>query len=213
MTITIDTSQLTAVISKLKDKDPINTVVRIVATTMQSELKNRIHEEGKAANEGDIGQYSTKPTYIDGSAFQANKLQPFVGKPKEGKVSKFEKVTTTNLKTKKTKTIGKIGVFENGNVRQSTYVKNGYSEYKTRIGRNTIGKVNLSLSGQLNAQFVLIGIPNGWGLGWQDTEKYLRARALEKKYGKLIWGLSKDEELEVQRIANYEVQRMIDAIR
>jgi hypothetical protein len=40
----------------------------------------------------------------------------------------------------------------------------------------------------------------GYGFGWPDREKLIRARALEKKYKKKIWALTEGERKQVSDI-------------
>lgn len=155
-------------------------VIRTVAVSMNAVVRTRIHEKGKAADGSDIGTYSTKPMYV---SVDANPGKSF-GKPtgKHGQA-----VFKTGKRA--------------GKPHRSKYFAGGYNEFKTAIGRNQIGKVNLSLSGQLNSQLSVIGTANGYGLGWPDDEKYNRAMALERKYGKTIWGLTDEEAAQVPEIA------------
>lgn len=145
------------------------TLLRVVATTILADIKTRIHEKGLASDNSAIGQYSTKPMYV---SVAANAGRSF-GRP-IGKTGKSKFKTT-------------------GEDHKSRYFEGGYNEYKSKIGRNELGSVNLSLSGQLNAQFTVQPTANGVGLGWPDAEKFKRALALEKKYGKQIWKLTADE--------------------
>jgi hypothetical protein len=147
-------------------------LARTVASTALAELKSRIHEQGKAADGSDIGRYSTVPIYI---SVKSNPGRSF-GLP-TGKTGRY--------------------VFESGKKEgqrhASKYFPGGYNQYKIEIGRNTLGKVNFSLSGQMNSQFTIQPSSNGYGVGWGDTEFTDRAKGFELKYGKKIWTLSKDE--------------------
>lgn len=67
-----------------------------------------------------------------------------------------------------------------------------YGERKTRLGKNQLGKVNLSFTGQMSNQFQVIATTEGYGIGWSDEEKIRRAGYLEERYGK-VWGLSEEE--------------------
>lgn len=156
-------------------------LLRTVATTMIADIKTRIHENGIASDGSKIGSYSTKPMYV---GKKSNVGKDF-GRPigKTGK-SKFK------------------GGKKKGEDHTSRYFEGGYNQYKSAIGRNTIGSVNLSLSGQLNNQLTIKPTENGYGIGWLgDTKKSGKkslpmidlAKALEKKYGKRIWGLTEEE--------------------
>lgn len=142
-------------------------LLRAVALTSLAEIKTRIHEEGKAADGADIGRYSTKPLYVN----PRNSPKAFTPKGKTGRVK-----------------------FESGKPLKTRYFADGYGGFKSFIGRNLLGKVNLSLSGQLNKQFLLFPTTDGWGLGWADDEKYTRAIGLERKYRREIYNLTDEEE-------------------
>ena len=89
----------------------------------------------------------------------------------------------------------------------SRYFPGGYNEFKTAIGRNKLGTVNLSLSGQLNSQLTVQPTARGYGFGWPDEEKLKRARALERKYGKKIYDLTEDElRLAIEVTENYVIR-------
>jgi hypothetical protein len=154
-----------------KGGEHYNGILRQVATSTLGVMKMRIHEEGKASSGGDIGQYSTKPAYISINEPVRVSLRP-IGKTKQ-----------STFKTGK----------KAGQDHKTRYFVNGYKEYKTAAGRNLLGKVNLSLSGQLNSQFTVIPTNEGWGLGWADKEKLERAKGFEKKYSKPIYNLSQEE--------------------
>lgn len=162
-----------------KGGEGYSTVLREVATTMRGEMGRRIHSEGKNANDSKIGDYSTKPIYV---SISDNPGRSF-GRP-----------------------IGKTGrsVFKStGKDHKSRYFEGGYSQFKTAIGRNQLGSVNLSLSGQMANQFSVVATADGYGLGWADTEKLERAKHLENKYGK-VWGLTEGEkELANEIIADH----------
>jgi hypothetical protein len=147
-------------------------LARTVASTALAQLKSRIHEQGKAADGSDIGTYSTKPIYV---SVKNNPGRSF-GLP-TGKTGRY--VFKTGKKA--------------GERHASKYFPGGYNQYKTEIGRNTLGKVNLSLSGQMNNQFTVQPSSNGYGIGWGDTEFTDRAKGFELKYKKKIWALSKEE--------------------
>jgi len=145
---------------------------RAVSVSMLTEVSKRIHEKGLAADGGIIGVYSTKPIYISKTANPGKDFGEPTGK-------NGQSVFKSGKKSGKSHT--------------SKYYQQGYLGYKNDIGRNELGTVNLSLSGQLQKQFTIIPADNGWGMGWPNDEMYFRALALEQKYGKPIWALTKEE--------------------
>ena len=183
-------SVLAPYILKLGTNEMADRVTKIVASTMLGDIRARIHQEGKASDGSDIGQYSTKPMYVSVKANPGRSMGTPFGKP-----NKFGKRFAKFASGKKA-----------GQPHTSKYFEQGYLAYKNAIGRNVLGKVNLSLSGQLDNQFTLIQTPVGWGLGWFDTEKIRRANALQdRKYRKRIWGLSKEETERAKAIAENAV--------
>lgn len=166
------------IIVQLSTPELADRVTKIVAVEMLGEMRARIHQQGKAADGADIGKYSTTPMYVS----QKQNVGRSFGAPL-GKPNKNGKRFSTFASGKKA-----------GQKHTSRWFERGYEGYKNAIGRNTLGKVNLSLSGQLDAQLTLIQTPLGWGLGWFDVEKYRRAVALqERKYKKPIWALTSEE--------------------
>jgi hypothetical protein len=169
-------------------------LLRTVATTLLADVKTRIHEKGIASDGSAIGQYSTKPMYVSSTA-------------NIGSAAKFGRP------------IGKTGrsKFQSGKRKgadhASRYFPGGYNEFKTKIGRNQLGSVNLSLSGDMNSQLTVQATSNGFGFGWPDGtgkgSKFQRAGFLEKKYGKKIWGLTDEEKVKTISLAkNYVIHAL-----
>lgn len=175
-------------------------LLRTVATSLLGVVKHRIHEQGLAADDTKIGVYSKIPIYI--SLSQSPRKFATKGKNSDATIS----VSSSNIATRKTST-AKVGAMKNGKIRASAYFAGGYDEFKTTVGRNTLGgNVNLSLSGQLNSQLTVQATKRGYGYGWPDSEKLKRAKALEKKYGKLIWALTVSEKVLVKDVATQYVK-------
>lgn len=166
----------------MKGGEGYDTVLRSVASSMIGVIKKRIHEDGKSADDSNIGQYdTTHPLYV-------NPLKSLKSFAPMGKTGKYK--------------------FKNGQPHKTKYF-DSYKGFREGIGRPT-DKVNLSLSGQMNSQFTVIPTENGYGLGWNNTEMYKRSQGLETKYAKTIWGLTKEESEQVTEIANYETGKLID---
>lgn len=183
-------SVMAPIIANISTPALADRVTKVVASEMLGEIRARIHQQGKAADGSDIGAYSTKPLYVSIAQNVGRSFGAPLGKPnKYGKRrSKFES--------------GKKA----GQSHTSRYFERGYEGYKNAIGRNTLGKVNLSLSGQLDSQLTLMQTPLGWGLGWADAEKFKRANALQdKKYRKKIWALTNEEAEKAVKTAEREV--------
>jgi len=164
----------------------LNNIVRIVALTQLANMKVRIHQDGKAADGSAIGNYSTKPMYVSATSNIGNAKK--FGAP-----------------------VGKNGLskFKSGKQKKSKYFEGGYNQFKTTIGRNQLGTVNLSLSGQLDKEFTLIATSKGWGLGWNDEKKLKRAKHLEKKYGKAIYQPTQEELEIISETAEFELKNAV----
>lgn len=161
---------------------------RTVGISLLGDVKTRIHEQGLASDNTKIGSYSTKPMYVSAKANVGRSFGRPIGKTG---LSKF-----------------KTGA-RKGQDHASRYFPGGYNEYKTKIGRNRLGSVNLSLSGTLNNQLTLQPTERGYGIGWASEELYKRAKALDKKYGKPIWKLTDEETNKTISIARNFVDRAI----
>jgi len=158
-------------------------VVRKVALGALTDVRMRVFTEGKDSNSSKIGNYSTRAGYFTTRG---------IGKG-----------LSARGKTGRTK-------FKNGRSLKTRYFADGYSGWKTAIGRNTLGSVNLNLSGSMRNNFQLFKTSSGWGIGWSSDKLVERARHFEtKKYNKAIWMLTKKEQKEASRIALIEIGNAI----
>ena len=196
-------------------------IMRIVASSMLGVIKTRIHEEGKASDGTPIGtHYSTKEMWASKSQFVGSGFKP-QGKVKVGSEVKagtnyktldtlyYSKDGERKLKKQKTAVKGNSSDATNKQqLRRTMYLADGYEEFRRIQGRR-VDTVNLSLSGQLNNQLVVIPTQTGYGIGWQNTEFLNRAYALEKKYKKLIWALTENENKLAADVAGDEVTKLL----
>lgn len=169
------------------------TTMREIATTMRAEIGRRVHSEGKNSNDSDIGQYSKKPIYVNTDANVGRSFGRPIGKT--GK-SKFES--------------GK----KKGQDHKSRYFAGGYNEFKTAIGRNRLGKVNFSLSGQMSNQFSVVEVGDTFGVGWANTEMTDRALALDKKFSRdsfKVYALTEKEKELSNAIAEQQIFKLLNS--
>jgi len=160
---------------------------RIGAESMLAEVRERIHSKGLSADNSSIGQYSRKPIYVS--------LKSNVGNNKS-----FGQPAGKNGNT----------TFSSGKKHKAKYFGEGYSQFKTAIGRNQLGSVNLTLSGTMQNQLAVLPKSGGYGLGFQNAELLKRALFFEqKKYKKQIWALSIDEKELLKQIIKVEVKNAI----
>lgn len=162
-------------------------ISRIGAESMLSEVRERIHSKGLAADGSAIGQYSRKPMYVS--------LKSNIGNNKS-----FGQPAGKNGNT----------TFSSGKKHKAKYFGEGYSQFKTAIGRNQLGSVNLTLSGTMQNQLVVLPKNGGYGLGFSNSELLKRALFFEeKKYKKRIWALSIDEKAILKEVIKFEVRNAI----
>lgn len=179
--------QLAPIFEQLKKFNPSeqtgSRIIREVALTAMAEIRERIQNRGEATQGGDIGKYSRDPMYVPVSEMVGKKLRP------DGK--------EFNGKRRSTFASGK----RKGKAHSSRYFEDGYDQYKSEIGRNTLGKVNLTLSGQLFNQLRLFPTSQGWGMGWSGSELAERAEDLTIKYRKQIFSPSSSERENAVKLA------------
>ncbi len=173
----------------LSNKSKISERVTIVAAkAVEAKYKTRIFKDGKDSNGGLIGDYSTKPFYIN------PKSETLIG-VKKGNI----------------KPIGKNGQkqFKSGKPHKTSYLAGGYKELRQKTGRQS-AKVDLNLSGSLLAaiqtgrrgQFVV--------LGYTSTKKFLVMQGNEKRFNKKIANLSTAELQTFRNSARGELLRLVN---
>lgn len=166
--------------NKIKGVDVLmDKIVREVALTTRSQNLNRVHNEGKTADDTMIGdtQYSTKATYIS--------------------LDKSPKKFTPKGKTGKSK-------FKNGKQHRSGYFPDGYKGFRTAIGRTT-SHVNLQLSGLLKTKLQVQGAGKTYKVGFESGYGSDVAEGLEQKYSQQIWGITPSEEKELVEIVENRI--------
>lgn len=149
-----------------------NSMVQSIATTLLSDIKTRIHQQGLAADGSRVGEYSRKPMYVP------------ISKSGGAPVGKTGKAV---FKTGKRK----------DQLHASRYYPGGYAQYRATIGATE----PLVLTGVLKNGFSFRATTNGFTLGWADSKLSARAAALERKYGKPIWSFGPTEKSKALLIA------------
>jgi hypothetical protein len=142
-------------------------------------FKKRIHQEGKASDGSQIGTYS--PGYM--------------------------KVRTGNFgnsgRASRGRNAGKIknaGVYVRG-------AKKGSPRPKYNRTGDTM--VILSLTRQMENQLTVIPIPNGYGVGWHDSQNFQKAGWAEKTYRKKIYSLMSEEHAKVIEMAEQAISEAL----
>ena len=185
ITVSVDTSALKEKLAQFTMQGGsiptvYDTVLRKVATTMLGTVKNRVHEDGKDASGGQIGTYTHEYMVVRTNSFQ------------------------NNLKTKgKDKGKGRTtsaGEFTKGkNKGQARPIYN----------RTSDTKVVISLTRQMENDFVVIPTDKGYGLGYNNPDNKLKAGYVEATYKRKIFALTPDEQQEVTTIAQTELNNAI----
>ncbi len=120
---------------KVKNLKNFTAPLKIAAFTATAKMGERIFDEGKKEDGSPIGQYSTKPFYINPDVLKNMKVPGNIGVPK-GKTGKT-KFTTGKKKGERHKT---------------KYLEGGYKELREKLGRQT-AYVDLTLSDELKFDF------------------------------------------------------------
>ncbi len=178
---------------KLKGLKNQKKLLRDIAVSLQTSNIRRIHNEGKAVT-GKIGSYSTKPTLIGAKSFRkkTTAAKVFGSKKKRSKL-KWRKVRSA------------------GNVVNLAVLEGGYKAIRSLDG-DKVAFVNLQRTGDLKRAFEIATISGGYGVGFNNATDAKKAKALESKYGKIIWGISQADNKAIDRIIAKELKKKIGDI-
>lgn len=186
MTIEDQIKNLEKLVERLSDDKAIqNRVTTVAALEVFADYKTRIFTDGRSTNSSRIGDYNTK-------AFYAGKSQ-LKGLPK----SKF-------------KPKGKTGQskFKNGKPHKTTYLKNGYFQFRKVAGRqNRYVDLNLTGASERSIQFGTEG--DAVVFGFTDDRRRKILEANELRFKKQIFTLSQDEIKTFNTSAVREIKRII----
>lgn len=159
-------SNITEVVNIIYAKlDGINVkeMTAIQASTLIAEMKKRIHKDGKASDGGNIGKYS--------KGYIAVRSGIFKNSGKQSKGVKTVKVANAGKKTKG----GSVG------------------SKRTNYNRGTDPKVIISLTGQLENDYIIIPLKDGTAIGFSNSHNYDKSQWVENTYKKKIFNTTKAE--------------------
>lgn len=182
MIYTSNTSTIVSAVKKkleaLKNPDEM---LRQVALGILSEIKVRVHKEGKAASGEQIGTYS--PGYMKLRTGNYGNAATYQRGPKKGEVK------------------------QGASSDPGTYTK-GINKGQSRPKYNRDGstKVIFSLTRQMENDLSVIAIPNGYGIGYKNAENFNKSQWVEKIYNKPVWKLSDEEKKIALNIAEDYIQ-------
>lgn len=178
---------------KLKGLKNQDKLLRDIAISLQTSNTRRIHNEGKAVT-GSIGSYSTKPTLIGATSFRK--------KGTAGKVFGSKK-KRSQLKWRKVQSGGKVV--------NLAVLEGGYRAIRSLDG-DKVAFVNLQRTGDLKRAFQIAAISNGYGVGFDNATDAKKAKSLEDRFGKIIWGISASDQKAIDRIIAKELKKKIGDI-
>jgi hypothetical protein len=178
------------IIEEALNKKALNEIALPDFKVFEAVYKERIFVKGKATDGKGIGQYDTKPFYVNPSseALRGVKKSGFKPMGKNGK-SKFK-----NGKSKKTK-----------------YLKSGYSQFRSLAGRNS-SFVDLNLSGA-SLQTIQAGIKGkNLVLGFTNQNRLVILESQEARFKKDIFKPTKDERGKLRERVIASIQNKIKTI-
>jgi hypothetical protein len=185
--ITFNISGLDEVRDKIASID-MDALCYKVASSLNAEIRNRVHVEGKSSDGSPIGKYSKGYMVVRTGSYMNRKLtnsESDSGYFTRGKNSIWDIKSKKAIEVKKDKQT-------NGSMRP---------KYNRDISR----KVVLSLTRQMENDMQAtqpIPIEGGYGIGYSNENNYDKAIWQEEKYGKSIWNLSEDEKQLAKEIIN-----------
>ena len=173
ITVKINTSGIGKLLKEkvdlIRDRDKL---MQFLATSMLSEVKVRVHQDGLDSNGQRIGTYS--PAYM---------------KVRTGLFS-------SNDRFKRGKNKGKTkagGVYTRGAQK---------GQPRKKYNRTSDTKVILSLTRQMENDMVPIPTETGYGIGYTNPFNKTKALWQEATYNKKIWSLTPDETQKVFTLTN-----------
>ncbi len=205
---------------------PIDDITVSIGQALVASNIERIHQDGKAVDNTLIGQYSTKDILVGKKSFikesawntlyknniQLNKRLKRAQKAKTKAAFKdfatFEKASIREENIKKNYS-GWRTIKKNGKLYKLILLPGGYKQLRAIQGRKT-DKVNLNYSGKLQSELNLVVVNNKADIGFTTSYGGTISEALEDKYGKKIWGVSKADKKEIINIIKEEILKKLN---
>jgi len=185
--ITVNISGLDEIRNKIANIN-MDSLCYEVAVKLKDEIDKRVHFEGKASDGSQIGEYSEGYMKVRTGNYSENAI-------KRGK-------NKGNFKEKKSQAKAEAGVFTRGP--RKGQPRPVYNQPNDR-------KVILALTNHMQQDFAgtpPIPVENGYGIGFTEEFSYNKALWNEKRYGKPIWNLSKEENQLAQDIVSKYVEEI-----
>lgn len=154
-------------------------ILRSVALTTMASMRKRVHVEGEASDGSQIGRYSKGYLVTRSGQFQNNRK-------KRGK-----------------------GFVKAGNQKGAYTKGNKAGQKRMYYNRGTDHKVILSLSRTMENDMTVMGIPGGFGIGYNNPENLNKAIWNEQRYDKKVWSLSEAESEMVDNIVSEYIDEIL----
>jgi hypothetical protein len=200
MPVTVNISGLDG-IRLMLDSIDMNALCLEIANSLKSEIKHRIHEEGKAADGSEIGTYSKG--YIKVRTGNYDDIKRKNGDYYSGGAKYKRGAKKGDFKEKKSQEKSEAGVFSRGPRK---------GQPRPVYNRKNENGVILSLTRQMEKDMDAtnpIPIEGGYGIGFTNDFNYDKSQWNDKRYGKTVYDLTeKEEQLMNDIIDRYMGERM-----
>ncbi|MDR1762764.1 MAG: hypothetical protein LBR64_02235 [Dysgonamonadaceae bacterium] len=183
--ITIQVNGLDELIAKIGSID-MDAITLDVASTLKSEIKHRIHTEGRAADGGLIGTYSAGYMKVRTGNYDETRI-------KSGK---------NKGQFREKKTAGQAGVFTRGTRK---------GQARPVYNRGNDNRVILSLTRTMEKDMDAthpMKIENGFGIGFTNEANYMKALWNDNRYGRTIYSLTENEKQLVEEVVHNYLEKL-----
>lgn len=221
-------SNINQVLNEIADKLgnlPLDTITAQVGQYLVGSNIERIHQKGKAVDETQIGEYSTKDILVGKKSFTKesswNKLykdNTNLTKKRKRAQKALNKAALSNDIEKFSKAKEKVKKLSEDNwrtvnVKGTNYhlilLKGGYKELRRMQSKKT-NFVNLNYSSKLQSELNLVVKNNVADIGFISDYGAKVSEALEDKYNKQIWGVSNSDIKEIRNIVIDNIVKKIN---
>jgi hypothetical protein len=186
---------IAAELAKLSAFDAIS-VCKAQAIETVNMFRKRIHQEGKASDGSQIGEYSKGYLVLRSGAYKNSDTYSRGKNKGKRKDAGFytKRVLYSNIGTHRVEKFEKL---------------NDKKNKRTMYNRGSDPMVILSLTRQMENQLTVIPIPNGYGVGWHDSQNFQKAGWAEETYIKKIYSLMSEEHAKVIEMAEQAISEAL----
>lgn len=159
-------------------------LLRPAAQEAISLIHPRIHIRGEASDGNQIGEYSKGYLAIRSGIFENS--DRFKKGANKGKIKNAGKFTEATIRLNK-----KTGIFSG---------EDKVGTARPQFHRGTDKKVIISLTRQLENDYAVVPIENGYGVGFNNSHNFDKSQNVERIYKKNIFNLTVDEQAKIQTL-------------